>query len=351
LSFSCPDNGFSTLAWDGNYFLTNYIMDNNPVISRIDETGQVVSTFQALLNNMKIWQLVYVPEHHAGHLWFTNNSGKIGQVREDEDGTGHIVSQFPAPAGASYALAHDHSDLWYGKTGGSLYRIDDGTDEVNWIKINPESGIIPASGNLDLSLHFDAGRFDYGKYRATMTILSNDPQAVETRVPVELQVTGISLGQDTSFCGHLSIVLDAGVGFAGYSWMDGSQGQTLTVDSSGYGHGEEIFWVDVTDIGGLVKRDSISVNLLDCTSIFEFSSGLTVTVAPNPNHGQFTIEAEGKTENLEVMITDMNGKVILEHEMESPGKDLIDLGKYPKGYYMLRLSSGDGIKVERVVVF
>ena len=47
-SFSCPDNGFSTLAWDGSYFLTNFIMDNNPVVWRIDETGQVVDSFQAL---------------------------------------------------------------------------------------------------------------------------------------------------------------------------------------------------------------------------------------------------------------------------------------------------------------
>ena len=69
---------------------------------------------------MKIWQLVYVPEHYDGHFWFTNNSGKIGQIMEDEDGNGNLVQQFAAPAGASYALAHDHSDLWYGKTGRHL---------------------------------------------------------------------------------------------------------------------------------------------------------------------------------------------------------------------------------------
>ncbi|NTV84324.1 MAG: T9SS type A sorting domain-containing protein [Bacteroidales bacterium] len=352
-SFSCPDNGFSTLAWDGTHFLTNFIMDNNPVISLVDETGQVVHSFKAWLNNMKIWQLVYAPEHHDGHFWFTNNSGKIGQIMEDEEeGTGTLVKQFTAPAGASYALAHDHQDLWYGKIGGTLYRVDDGIDEVNWLQIDPENGVIPAEEGKELMLHFDAGRFSEGDYHATMTVLTNDPASPEIRVPVELQVTGgVTLGPDTSFCGHLSVTLDAGEGFAGYLWSDGSNGQTLLIDSIGYGTGEAMIWTEVTDIGGVTKRDSILVNFLDCTSIFEFSSGLTISVFPNPNHGQFTISAKGISENITVTLSDMTGKILLERKMASPGKEEIDLGNYPKGYYTLRLSCGDGIKVEKVVIY
>jgi len=349
-SFSCPRDGFSTLAWDGSHFLTNYIMDNNPTIYRLDGTGQVAGSFKASINGMKIWQLAYVYEHYQGHYWFTNNSGKIGQIMENEDGTGNLVQQFAAPSGASYALAHDQSDLWYGKNGGTLYRIDDGIDEVNWLLIDPDAGVIPSAEFVDLSLQFDAGSFDYGNYYANMTILSNDPGADEIVVPVDLQVTGISIGPDTSFCGHLSITLDAGEGFAGYSWSDGSIGQTNAIDSTLYGVGMANIWVDVTDIGGTVKRDSISINFLDCTSIFEFSSGMTISVFPNPNHGQFTIQAKGADEQIDLRLTDLSGKVILEKEMASPGKEEFDISNYPKGNYILRLSAGAGIRVEKVIL-
>ena len=349
-SFSCPHTGFSTLAWDGSYFLTNYIMENNPVIWRIDKTGQVAGSFKAMINGMKIWQLAYVPEHYNGHFWFTNPGGKIGQVREDEEGVGSLVQQFAVPTGASYALAHDHYDLWYGKNGGTLYRIDDGTDEIKWMKIEPEAGVIPAAGLIDLSMRFDAGGFDTGSRFAKMHVLSNDPGESEIKVPVELQVTGISIGPDTSFCGHLSITLDAGEGFAGYLWSDGSTGQTNEVDSTLYGTGAADIWVDVTDIGGVVKRDSISINFLDCASIFEFPSGLTISVFPNPNHGQFTILAEGADEKIEVILTDMTGKVIMKYKMTSPGKEKFEIRNNLNGQYLLRIEAKAGIMVERIVV-
>lgn len=352
LSFSCPEKGFSTLAWDGEYFLTNYIMEINPVIYRIDKTGQVISSFKALLNNMKAWQLAFVPGHHAGHIWFTNNSSKIGQIMVDEEGTGTIVRQFTAPATASYALAHDNSDLWYGKNGGTLYKIDDGIDEVNWFKVLPESGVIPSEDQKELTMTFDASRFAAGNYLANMSILTNDPASPEIVIPVDLQVVGgISAGPDTSFCGHLAITLDAGEGFAGYLWSDGSTGQTLLADSTGYGNGEQLFWVEVTDIGGVSRRDSVIVNFLDCANILEFSSGLVLSIFPNPNQGHFTIRAEGKSEKLWLSLANMQGQLLLEKELEAPGMDQLDITTSPKGQYILKIAGTSGIKTTKLVTF
>ncbi|MFA4864026.1 MAG: T9SS type A sorting domain-containing protein, partial [Bacteroidales bacterium] len=354
-SFNCPTASYSSLAWDGEYFLTNFILESDPVIYRIDETGEVISSFKTDLDHMRIWQLTWADEHlFSGEVWFTNNSGVIGQIKL-EDGTGNLIKQFPAPASVSYAITHDHSDLWYGKTGGILYRIDDGIDEVNWLKVDPEISAIPAGSVNGINLRFDAGMFDEGNHHANMIILSNDEDEPEIRVPVDMLVTGISIGPDTSFCGHLSIMLDAGEGFAGYLWSDGSTGQTNEVDSTLYGIGFATFWVDVTDLGGTIKRDSISINFFDCTSIFEFASGLKVTVYPNPNRGTFNIRAEGLNGTLSLSISDMTGKMIWQREMTSqsePAKEItVDLTSHPKGHYLLRLSSGEGIKVEKVVVY
>jgi hypothetical protein len=354
-SFDCPTASFSTLAWDGEYFLTNFILKSDPVIYRIDKNGQVISSFQTDLNHKNIWQLTWVPEHlFTGEVWFTNNSGMIGQIKL-EDGTASLVKQFPAPASVSYAITHDHTDLWYGKTGGTLYRVDDGIDEVNWLKVDPEISAITAGTVDGINLRFDAGLFEEGNHHANLIILSNDEDEPDIRVPVDMLVTGITLGPDTSFCGHLSIVLDAGDGFAGYVWSDGSTGQINEVDSTLYGLGFTTFWVDVTDIGGTVKRDSISINFLDCASIFEFGKGVKVTVYPNPNSGTFNVRSEGQKGKLSLSVSDMTGKVIWQHEMPSQneaGKEMIiDLTSHPKGNYLLRLSCGEGIKVEKVVVY
>ena len=249
-SFSTPANGYSTLTWDGDYFLTNFILENDPVIYRIDETGAVVQSFQTDLDKMNIWQLVFVDEHFFyGEIWFTNNSGVIGQVAL-ENGQGIMITEFPAPASVSYALTHDNTDLWYGKAGGVLYRVDDGINEVNWLKVEPAISAVPAASQKEVNLQFDASGFEEGVYHANLVIISNDQDEQQIRVPVDLYVTGIDLGADTSFCGNLSVLLDAGDGFAGYLWSDGSQGQTVQVDSIGYGLGSATIWVDVTDIGG-----------------------------------------------------------------------------------------------------
>jgi hypothetical protein len=351
-SFSCPVNGYSTLAWDGEFFRTNSVFAKNPVIWQVDETGAVHDSIPTSIDKSSIWQLAYAASHYTGQFWFTNNSGRIYQLNVDETGLGHVVQSFSAPFNVSYSLVHDQNDLWYGKTGGVVYRIDDGFFEVNWLRINPGEGLIQARHQQQLSLFFDAGRSDPGSQKANLSVINNDPANPEVRIPVEMKVVeGISLGPDTSFCGHMSIALDAGEGFAGYLWSDGSREQILVVDSAGYGTGEETIWVDVTDIGGVTKRDSISVKFLDCASVTEFSSGLKVVVYPNPNEGRFTIRAEGANEKVRVTVTDATGNELLNHEMSSPGKEELDLSACPKGQYFLFLSSKSGMNVMKVMVF
>jgi hypothetical protein len=328
-------------------------LENDPEIFRVDETGEIIESFQTDLDKMNIWQLVFVDEHYFyGEVWFTNNSGVIGQVMLEE-GQGIKVTSFAAPANVSYALTHDNTDLWYGKAGGVIYVVDDGINEVNWLKITPDLSTIPASTQKDINLHFDASGFEEGTYHANLVILSNDQDEENIRVPVDLLVTGIDLGADTSFCGHLSVVLDAGEGYAGYRWSDGSTGQTIAVDSIGYGLGAAILWVDVTDIGGTVRRDSVSINFLDCTSVFEFSSGLKVTVYPNPSHGIFELRAEDLKNDLNISVSDIRGQVILQRTLEAANGNSasqIDMSGYPKGTYLLQISDGDGFKVQRIIL-
>ncbi len=353
-SFSCPVAGNNSIAWDEQYFLVNFILENDPKVYRLDETGEIIEAYTADLNSRTIWQSVWVVEHYTGNFWITNNSGVIVQMALEE-GQLSIVNQFDAPFSVSYALTHDHKDLWYGKIGGTIYRLDDGMDEVNWLTIDPDKATIPGPSVRDVNLTFDASKFDLGSYRANMVISSNDPAGPVKRVPVDLLVTSIDVGPDTSFCGHLSVTLDAGDGFASYLWSDGATEQVHAIDSMLYGLGTATVWVDVTDIGGMVRRDSVQVTFLDCTSIFEFTSGMRVSVFPNPNHGAFTIRTEELKSSLQITVSDMTGKVIRKQELKAESgsaKEVsIDLTGYPRGQYILRLASEGGMKVDRVVVY
>jgi hypothetical protein len=79
-----------------------------------------------------------------------------------------------------------------------------------------------------------------------------------------------------------------------------------------------------------------------------------VTVFPTPGRGIFEISAENLEDNLEITVTDINGRVILEKVMETSGIKStcqVDLSGNLTGSYILRLSTGGKIRVERVIVY
>jgi hypothetical protein len=62
----------------------------------------------------------------------------------------------------------------------------------------------------------------------------------------------VDLGPDGSICGGTQLTLDAGSGFAGYLWNDGSTTQTIDISTGG------TFTVTVTDVNSCVGTDTIS---------------------------------------------------------------------------------------------
>jgi hypothetical protein len=111
-----------------------------------------------------------------------------------------------------------------------------------------------------------------------------------------------------------------------------------------------VIWVDVTDNGGVTDRDSISITFQDCTSIFEFGGGATVSVYPNPSDGAVTVQANGFIEDLQLTITDMNGKEILRRYVPGTGTGEINLVGYPQGSYLLKISTGRGTRIEKLLI-
>ena len=165
----------------------------------------------------------------------------------------------------------------------------------------------------------------------------------------------------------------------------GSGSVNIPVTSNGcspWSASESCSWVDLSSSGGTgngnvtaTYSSNSSCNSRSCT--ISFSSGsatdsytLTqdsipdgieeidfinnMTIHPNPNSGEFTLEMElTKPEDFKVKVLNLNGQVIyIEKIMGIFGKyqNTIDLSGYAKGIYILEVITKEGTVNNRVVV-
>jgi hypothetical protein len=88
--------------------------------------------------------------------------------------------------------------------------------------------------------------------------------------------------------------------------------------------------------------------------ISEFEKSALIRIEPNPNNGQFFLNLENADVGLAAIeILDATGKAILQRTIrvnESVVREPIDMGSVAKGVYMVKLSIGESIYNERVIV-
>lgn len=144
-----------------------------------------------------------------------------------------------------------------------------------------------------------------------------------------------SFGIDTSLCNYESIILDAGEGFSSYLWSNGSTEQFISVDSSGIGVGDTLYWVEVANENACSVRDSINISFKDCTGIADIDGNVSVKVFPNPNNGNFNLLINtNKNINLNIKIINAFGITVFQDN------DVKIKNEYQKLYNINNLNSG-----------
>ena len=139
--------------------------------------------------------------------------------------TGNFVLKAPAYAGANYQWYKDE-ELISGATS-EIYTVPDSDDAQGSYVVN-----ISLPGFCMNSLPFSVIFSELRKF---------------------------SLGPDIFLCDTATITLNASLRTATkYVWQDGSNDQTFTVNKSG------AYWVEITDVNGCVKRDSMNVAIQNC---------------------------------------------------------------------------------------
>ena len=108
---------------------------------------------------------------------------------------------------------------------------------------------------------------------------------------------------------------------------------------------EGMGWYDLAAIGGngftwmtWAYVDGIDMMLGENTE--------EVTVYPNPTTGNVTIQANGMNH---ITVLNTLGQVVYDTNVSS-GLQVLDMGQYEAGVYMVRVTTDNGVGVQRVVV-
>lgn len=95
--------------------------------------------------------------------------------------------------------------------------------------------------------------------------------------------TPVNLGADATLSCSGGQVLDAGAGYSGYLWQDGSTGQTFSATTGG------TYWVEVQDGGGCIDQDSVKfINPASARTALDFDGIDDYVTVGNPAELQIT---------------------------------------------------------------
>lgn len=135
---------------------------------------------------------------------------------------------------------------------------------------------------------------------------------------------------------------------ATYQWLDcdnndepieGATNQTFTATESGN------YAVELTENGCTNTSACVAVTVI---GIDELSNGLQALVYPNPSQGNVEITLGSTMQDVELMLTDIQGRVIFTRNYPSLFKTNIELPD-AKGVYILKLKAQDSTSTLRII--
>ncbi|HOY94471.1 MAG TPA: T9SS type A sorting domain-containing protein [Catalimonadaceae bacterium] len=168
-------------------------------------------------------------------------------------------------------------------------------------------------------------------------------------VQVTKEINTLDLGPDSLACIGTSVVLNAGTGFADYSWFDNSGTPTVTVGASGQ------YWVQVLSNNGCTFRDTIKVTFVICTDVEQtLTKSDVLEIYPNPGDGFFHLNFESATAaKSTVRMYNSTGVQVLEKELDlTDGKASqdLDLRGTPAGLYIMEVQNDKVRHIRKLIV-
>lgn len=200
----------------------------------------------------------------------------------------------------------------------------------------PSPAPIPAIVLNDIAGNYQFNVVDANGLSKNVTVILTEP------APITLSTTSFSNGS-------ASVTATGGTAPYTYQWDDPNM-QTGDV-ATGLANGT--YTVLVTDANGCTEIATISINLASANTIIAINNVNKVTVAPNPNSGQFNLHFELSTEQeIQPILYNLQGQII--HQLqEQKGSDIqyeIDLQQVPAGTYILKTIIDRKIQTQTIIL-
>jgi PKD repeat protein len=191
-----------------------------------------------------------------------------------------------------------------------------------------------------------------------VTLIANNGGQIDTLtkslyITVGPYINMLITPKDTA-CSFVPITLDATTnGATSYLWTPGGfTTPSITVDESTIGLGLHSYTVAVSD-GNCTNTQTKTIFYEDCTGIPQNNTGMSTTIYPNPNRGNFTLEMNSLVpQNVNIVITNSLGvKVYSENDITFSGKLLKSINlNVPSGVYFLSVLNSGKNNVQKFLV-
>jgi hypothetical protein len=181
----------------------------------------------------------------------------------------------------------------------------------------------------------------------TYYVLATNGACPSNYIPVTATIfsnPSVNIGPDTSIAFGETYLLDAGAGFASYSWTGGSTSQTLTVSST------NTYCVTVTDTNGCSATDCALVQV--SVGVNENFSEKNFSIYPNPFGDLFYFVSSENISEALFEIMSIDGRIILQQTIKDirTGSAIeFNTSNYSPGIYLFRITSDDRSTTRRII--
>ncbi len=328
---------------------TSNINWNGAMFDVVAQTNLVIDSFGVKINTLGT-QAVGIYRKAGSHIGSQTNSGawtflgtRTVQVTNANALTnvplGNIAVNAGDTAGIYVYLANGNSNLSYQSASQTNSRTD------GQIEIITGSGV---------SAGFSATFFPRDWNGQVYYHYGNRPQGdcSTGRIPVEavVSIPTVNLPADTIIDVNGSITLDAGAGFAQYTWSSGGTAQTEALSGATLGNGIHVITVTVTDANGCTATDDIIVGVANLVGL-QAGVNEKLLVSPNPAKDVLRVEWQGMTETGTIFLRNAFGVVVAQRSIPAfESVQTLQLDGFAAGVYFLEWQAGEQVLRERVLI-
>ncbi len=110
----------------------------------------------------------------------------------------------------------------------------------------------------------------------------------------------------------------------------------------------------INSCGDGPMSEGLEVMVDNFTAVGELEDNTQLSIFPNPNSGEFTIELKGENlDQVDILIYDITGTIVYSEiglKAENGFSSRINLGEYPQGMYFVKVSHDNGASVRKLLL-